>query len=218
VPGPRTPEQWAAVHFVRALKQQVLRGYSYVPLPGGGRAYLDPETASEATAWFGQMAARQINWDQVASPGLVALVPIPDASCSLSSQAPSRTTALASALVAGLPAGKAILRDVLRWATPMPSAHDQGGTREPQELYSAFRLTMRRLPEDGLRYVLVDDVLASGAHIRAAAAFLTDCGADVGCAICAAQAVYDASCEPFAIRTESLPFFDADPDWLLPFA
>jgi hypothetical protein len=200
---------------VRALKQQTFRGYSYVPLPGGARAYLDSGTASDAPAWFGQMAARQINWDPV---GPLALVPIPDASCSLCSEAPPRTIALAQALVGALASDNVIIRDLLRWATPMPSAHEQGGTREPQELYSALRLTTRRLSEDNPRYVLVDDVLASGAHIRAAAAFLTDCGADVRCAICAAQAVHNAPAEPFATRMESLPFFDADPDWLLPFA
>lgn len=67
--------------------------------------------------------------------------------------------------------------------------------------------------------VLVDDVLASGGHLRAAAAFLTDCGAHVSFAVCAGRADNtDAPIDrPFSIRTDVLPDFVADPDWLLPY-
>ena len=61
--------------------------------------------------------------------------------------------------------------------------------------------------------------MASGAHLRAAAAFLEDCGARVLCGVCGARAVYDndPSESSFRIRTDLLPDFVADPDWLLPF-
>lgn len=98
-----------------------------------------------------------------------------------------------------------------------PPAHLIGGTRDPQELYSLFRLRARDLPR--LPLVLIDDVLPSGGHLRAAAAFLAHCGAQVHMAICAGRAELTPSPleRPFSVRTDVLPDFVADPDWLLPF-
>jgi adenine/guanine phosphoribosyltransferase-like PRPP-binding protein len=64
----------------------------------------------------------------------------------------------------------------------------------------------------------VDDVIASGGHLRAAAAFLRDSGADVIAAVCAGRADEAAAndVEPFTMRTDVLPDFVSDPDWLLP--
>ena len=211
----RTQEQWSALYFVKAIKGIPIRGFAYVPLPEGGRAYLDPDTASLAASWFGRMAAARLTWDRV---GRVSLVPIPDASCALSSTRGPKTHALADALVHALEPGKATVLDVLRWIRPMPTAHQSGGTRDPQELYGRLRLTLPRLPQDTDTVVLVDDVLASGGHLRAAHAFLNDCGANVIVAVCAGRAddseIVDP--DPFKTRTDILPDFVSDPDWLLP--
>ena len=81
-----------------------------------------------------------------------------------------------------------------------------------------LRLALPRLPQDTADVVLVDDVLASGGHLRAAAAFLSDCGSNVIAAVCAGRAddteVDDL--EPFKTRADVLPDFVSDPDWLLP--
>lgn len=109
---------------------------------------------------------------------------------------------------------------VLRWDDAIPpSTPRAGGTRDPQELYSLLRLTIRRLPAQLAQIVLVDDVFASGGHLRAAAAFLTDCGAVVHMAVCAGRAENSDTVleRPFSIRTDVLPEFFADPDWFLPF-
>jgi adenine/guanine phosphoribosyltransferase-like PRPP-binding protein len=100
----------------------------------------------------------------------------------------------------------------------MPTAHQAGGTRDPQELYGRLRLALPTLPQDGANVVLVDDVLASGGHLRAAAAFLNDCGANVIAAVCAGRADHTEAgdIEPFKTRTDVLPDFVSDPDWLLP--
>jgi hypothetical protein len=211
----RTPEQWAALHFVKAIKGTLVKGYACVPMPGGRGAHLDQRTSAQAANWFGRMAASRITLNRV---GRVSVVPVPDAACDISSTRAPRTIRLADALVSSLAPGKATLLDVLRWVKAMPSAHQAGGTRDPQELYGRLRLTAFKLPRDQANVVLVDDVLASGGHLRAAAAFLRDCGAHVIAAVCAGRADDKEAddLEPFRTRTDVLPDFVSDPDWLLP--
>jgi Phosphoribosyl transferase domain len=209
----RTQEQWAALYFVKAIKRQPLRGYASVPLPDGTVAHLDERTCAQAPSWFAQMAATRIPW----APGLRVLVPVPDAACGLSDDHVSKTVPLARALVAALPPGKATVRDVLRWAKAMPSTHQAGGTRDPQELYGRLRLAVP-LSLDGSDVILIDDVMASGGHLRACAAFLRDGGANVVAAVCAGRAddTEPSNPSPFGPRSDVLPDFVSDPDWLLP--
>lgn len=213
----RTQEQWAALQFVRAIKGKPIKGYVHVPLPGGERAHLDAGSAAQTVRWFGIIASTRIAWR---GDRPIALVPIPDARCALHTAAIPRARGLAEALAASLPQGKACVLDVLRWAEVMPRAHASGGTRDPQELYSGLRLTTRTLPADGRDVILIDDVIASGGHLRAAAAFLVDCGARVLGAVCAGRAddTDAADADPFRVRTDVLPDFFPDPGWLLPMA
>ena len=213
--GPRTEPEWSGLQFVRAIKGKPLRGYVDVPLPGGRHVRLDQSTAAQAPDWFGEIVAAGVSWDPDAT---VALVPIPDSACSMAPDAIPKTLALAAALRDTLMPGQAGVFDLLRWNEVIPPAHLVGGTRDPQELYSLLRLRSRdlaRLPP----IVLIDDVLASGGHQRAAAAFLADCGAHVQMAICAGRAeITPGPLErPFASRTDVLANFVADPDWLLPY-
>lgn len=161
------------------------------------------------------MVAAGVSWDRDAT---VALVPIPDSACSVASKAAPKTMILAAALRDTLMPGQAGVFDLLRWAEAIPPAHLIGGTRDPQELYSLLRLRARDLPRLP-SIVLIDDVLASGGHLRAAAAFVADCGAQVHMAICAGRAELTRGPleRPFASRTDVLAEFVADPDWLLPF-
>jgi hypothetical protein len=57
-------------------------------------------------------------------------------------------------------------------------------------------------------YVLVDDVVTSGGHLRACAAFLHNHGARVERAICAARSDHDPPDDPFGRRVDELPDFD----------
>lgn len=211
----RTREEWNALQFVRAIKGRPLRGYARVPLPDGTRAYLDQTTAASAPGWFAQMAAQRITWDRA---GELALTPIPDAACDIASGAPPKTRVLAVALAAALPPHKAAVFDVLRWRERMVPAHVGVGTRDPQELYGNLRLTMAEWPADVPQIVLVDDVMATGAHFRAAAAFLRDWGGHLLVAICAGRADNSGALpgDPFRTRTDILKDFQADPDWTPP--
>jgi hypothetical protein len=212
----RSEPEWLALQFVRAIKDKPLKGYVDVPLPGNRLVRLDHATAASVATWFGELIAQGLTWDTV---GALTLVPIPHAACDLHAHTPAKTLPLAEALRDALAPGQAAVMDLLRWDEVSPQAHLAGGTRDPQELYSLLRLTRRRLPEQLPQIVLVDDVLASGGHLRAAAAFLTDCSAHVSMAVCAGRADNtDTPIDrPFSIRTDVLPEFVADPDWLLPF-
>ncbi len=102
---------------------------------------------------------------------------------------PTRTVAkcaqrLASDVVIGLRRKEinAQLVDALRQIAPIASAHKEGGTRDAAALYRNLRLVV---PSVVGEVVLVDDVLTSGGHLRAAAAMLV--GASVEFAICAGR-------------------------------
>src|SRR4051812_27699526 len=82
-------------------------------------------------------------------------------------------------------------------------AYLSGGTRDPEDLFRRLRLRGRLSADRPV--VLIDDVMASGSHLRAAAAFLESQGATIVKAIYAARAddspvVEDA----FAIPTITL--------------
>lgn len=99
---------------------------------------------------------------------------------------------------------QALLADTLRWKDAMPSAHQTGGTRDPLALYDMLTL-VSSLPS--LRpLMLIDDVLASGSHLRAAAAFLADQGATIAGAVCAGRADNEViEGDAYAFRLELLP-------------
>jgi len=208
----RSKAEWNALQFVRAVKGRALRGYARVPLPDGTQGFLDQSTRASAAGWFGRIAAARITWDRVSR---VALVPIPDARCDVRAGAGPRTLALVSALASALPPQKASILDVVRWDQPMIPAHAGAGTRDPQELYSSLRLRPAKLPPELPPIVLVDDVIATGAHLRAVAAFLRDWGGHVIAAVCVARADNsgDPLDDPFRIRTDVLRDFEPDPDW-----
>jgi orotate phosphoribosyltransferase len=76
-------------------------------------------------------------------------------------------------------------------------------------LYSRLRLVGEGVTDR--RSILIDDVLSSGGHIQAAAAFLANRGVDVAGAICAGRAE-DAVVgeDAFSMRIESLSDFPAN--------
>ena len=212
--GAKTQDLWTALHFVNAIKRTPVGGFAQLRLPSGDTVTINRDSASAAPDWFAQFAANALPWRDCVPCGLV---PIPDSACALSGGDPPSTLALAEALAAAI-GPDAVAVDLLRWLRPMAKAHVADGTRDPQVLYGRLRLKDRMWPIAGQRLVLVDDVIATGGHLRAAAAFLNDCGAVVTHAICAARAndVPTAAEGPLRPSILVLPDLQSDPDWLLP--
>jgi predicted amidophosphoribosyltransferase len=130
------------------------------------------------------------------------LVPFPSSKADLAFSNTNRTTTLANAIGAEYGHGVTVC-DVLRFDQPIPSANEQGGTREAEILYEHLRLTGSVKDQ---RVVMIDDVLTSGGHLRAGVAkLLTDGHAsEVMMAICAGRADQAQVADPFAIRHEDI--------------
>jgi hypothetical protein len=213
--GAKTQDYWTALHFVNAIKGTPLAGHAQLRLPSGDTVSIHRDSAAAAPEWFAQFAVNALPWRDFLPCGLIA---IPDSACDRHSADPPRTFALAEALASQVGPDTAAV-DLFRWVRPMPKAHVADGSRDPQVLFGRLRLRDRMWPIAGQRFVLVDDVIATGGHVRAAAAFLTDCGAVVTHAICAARAsdaVNTKTEYPLAPSIHVLPDFHSDPDWLLP--
>lgn len=178
--SPWTDRDYAASKFIKAIKERPVSGWAYVPV-GNEHVRLDAANAADAPDIFARQAVCAIGWEEI---GAIALVPIPNSGCALNSAHPPRTLKLATALAARV-AGDLMVADVLRWNQPMPPAHVAGGTRDPQKLIGRLRL-LGKLPTSR-SLVLVDDVLTTGGHVLAAAAFLESRDVTVACAICAGR-------------------------------
>jgi hypothetical protein len=194
--GPWTDRDHAASKFIKALKEQPVSGWAYVPV-GKEHVRLDTANAAGAPDIFGRQAAYGMKWDEV---GALMLVPIPDSSCTVGATDPPRTIKIAAALLRCIESVDAIVADLLRWSEAMTPAHVGLGTRDPEDLFRRLRLR-GPVPPDR-RVMLIDNVIASGSHVRAAAAFLESEGATIVSAICAARADDSAAIgDAFAIRT-----------------
>lgn len=197
---------WAASKLVKAIKGKPVNGYADIPVGAEGFRRLDATNVARAPAIFALIAGQRVKWNEA---GPIAFVPIPDSDCAMGAPTAPRTLGLAKALAESSLTGDSIATDILRWDQPMPSSHQAGGTRDPQLLYPRLRLA-GAVPPDR-RIVLVDDVVTSGGHLRAAAAFLESGGATVAGAVCVGRAddgftVDDA----FATRIDSLESFTYD--------
>jgi hypothetical protein len=195
-----TQADWGALKFIKAIKSKPVNGYAQVPVFGQSkREFLNATTASQAPDWFGRMVANGLRWSSV---GAVTLVPIPNSACDSSAAQLPKAFILATAAAAHI-GDKASVADVLRWKVAKVPAH-QGGTRDVEKLFQNLALARNaELPSQPI--ILVDDVMTSGAHLRAAAAFLRARGANVAYALCAGRADNAfLGTNAFAFRMEEL--------------
>lgn len=185
--------------FVNALKGRSVQGFAHVALfPGCSRLRLDFLNSIVAVEWFGCMAAQILREEALESPPV--LVPVPSSKCDVGVRV-SRTCRLADAIAGRLPA---TVRDVLRFDEPMMSAHAEQGPRDAAFIYQHLRLVGNPDIRVERPYVLVDDVVASGGHLLASAAFLQGAGARVALAVCGASADRQPHPSPFSRVTREL--------------
>ena len=192
-------QDYDARDFIHALKGRQFNGYAQIPVSGRIKR-LTNTNLHKAIAWFGVMVADYLEEEDITNPSL--LVPVPNSDSVVDAGSP-RTTGLARAIAERLTSPGQVA-DVLRFDKKMPSANQQGGTRDPEELYKRLVVTgdISRSP-----YVLVDDVLTSGGHLKACAARLRRVGAQVPLAFCAGRASSEQPQDPFAVRVEVLDDF-----------
>jgi hypothetical protein len=197
-----TDAEHSVKHFVDALKGRWMHGYGYVLVNGTmPRRKIEAANVAEAVEWFGEMAGTIL--DEEFGDGPVALVPIPTCDCVVGATR-SRTTALAEAAVRHA-RSRAGVADVLRWDQVMPSARGAGGPRLPTGLVGHLRLVGRL--DSSIPHALIDDVVGTGGHVRACAAYLSANGVEVRLAICGARSDPAQVPDPFERRVEELEEF-----------
>ena len=188
--------------FIDAIKDRNINGHSWLRVRGQNHRF-DNSNRQQVVRWFAQMAADYLTASGPESP--YVLVPFPSSKADRAFAGVNRTTTLAEAIVAEY-GHRTTVCDALRFDQPLPSANEQGGTREAQTLYEHLCVVSS---VSGRRIVIVDDVLTSGGHLRAGTAKLLIDGraSAVLLAICAGRADQMEVPDPFAIRDEVVDDF-----------
>lgn len=197
-------DDYAACQFVKCIKNEPFNGYTRI-VASGKAVRLEKGDRTKAIQAFAALVG-----DEVEIQGPYIFIPIPSSKTHIGSPTPSPVLDIAIAIAerfASIPGVSAI--DILAWDAPMASAHKQGGSRHPGDLFPHLR-ARKSIPK-GSKVILIDDVKTSGGHIQACAAFLEcEFGAKIKGAFCLGRTVEAASDQPLAWQehtlTNYLPF------------
>lgn len=205
IDSPWTDAEYSVNQFVDALKERSVRGYGHVRLDPSSatKQRIDADTAHLACDWFGQMGAQILNKAEIGSD--LVLVPVPNSDC-VRSVAQSRTVVLAEAVKQHSPLVNRVA-DILCWDQPILSASLERGSRNPSVLYPHLMLRAEARVQTKRPHVLIDDVLTTGGHIRACAAFLRHHRVRVVLVIVGARSDPTPQDDPFARRRDELDDF-----------
>jgi hypothetical protein len=188
-----TAPQLAVLRFKEALKGEPI-GKTEMLRVGDDDRPMGPENRADAFKYFGEMATEVIAREL--GTLRVVLVPIPDSASTILVDA-CRTAKMAETMAVNSPA---IAADILRWSKEKLPAR-KGSTRDPVSLFGHLILH-GKMKDLSRPYVLIDDLMVSGGHIKACAAFLRQNGATVNLAVCAARSDQHPPSDVFEERTE----------------
>lgn len=203
-------EDYCASQFIKAIKGESFNGYGHVSVRGVSHRF-DTRDSDNAKKWFAQMAGDYLKHQRMNPDASWGLVPFP----SRSAMAGVKPEAYASRDLAELLRDELVtthkfkqveVADVVRWTERRPSAHEEGGPRFPAGVYPYLTVTS---PPTLNYYVLIDDVLTSGARLTAAAARLKEANFNWWKGVTAGRTVREQPDDPFEVRTEDLAEYEA---------
>lgn len=193
---------WDAVKVVKAVKGAEVKGYAHMPVLGRERRF-DSRNAASVFVWLGEWGAhqleereREVRW---------TAVPIPNSDAVKDSDETGPAHKLALAMAEKITGGVVMVADVFRWRTRLGKTHLGNGSRDPATLYPVLRMTQSLTARK--RVVLVDDVMTTGGHLRAAAARLRSEDCYPVLALCVGRNTDDLPQNAFTMITEELEDF-----------
>jgi predicted amidophosphoribosyltransferase len=184
--------------FVKSFKGEPIKGYAKIQV---GKTWhrLSESNRDQAVDWFGEMAAEYIKRKHKTRP--LAFAPLPSSKCIAGGKVVSPTYRIAEAIASRLQ--DVTIWDGLRWTEEMTPSH-KGGVRDPDYFYKRLAIT-KKVPQAEI--VIVDDVLTSGAHMRAVAAKIAKKAGKCRLAICVGRTVSEQVRAPMDIIEEELEDF-----------
>ncbi len=189
-------EDYRATFLVNCVKgKNPGTGYARVKIDGE-RVKIEHSNKDVAIEWFAEWAAPLV--DSLGSQTKV-LVPIPSHEATGKSKATFRTVKIARA-IAKQSSQRTLVFPYLRWIVAKPNTRN-GGSRDPVLLYRNLEV-VRNVPDGDC--VLVDDVMTSGGHLKAAAWYLEDKGKKTLGAVCCGRTLQQQLDDPFSINREHL--------------
>ena len=191
-------DDFDAIHMVKAVKGLPLHenAYSLVVI-GRRKVRIREENKDRALEWFGCWAAEIV--DQFGDQNKV-IVPIPGSAVTREHDPCFRTALMAEATRAKCTTPVQV-STALRWKNAMPSTR-QGGTRDSSRLLKNLSLLKDQLPDGDV--VLMDDVLTTGGHIRAAAWKIESARQEILGAVCCGKSSPSQLDFPFNLEAEAL--------------
>lgn len=191
------PADFDATHLVKATKGLELNPKSYSVVTVGGRRISISETNKDrAMDWFAEWASEKI---QALPSGPKVIIPIPS-SKSTPQSAPTFRTALIGQRIAKLCSYTKSI-SVLRFKAERPNTREEGGSRDPHDLYGEMVL-VDKLPPG--KIIILDDVVTSGGHLKAAAWLIQDENRAAEYALACGRTTDTQLADPFAVPTEHI--------------
>lgn len=187
-------EDYASRFVTLAVKNDNrLKGRARIPFPDGART-VTVANKIEAVRYFVGWASAKLAELDIERP---VIIPIPGHSIT-----PAATNFRNGALAAGIAniVPNAIAAPILRFREPVEKAQ-KGGPRGSLQL-SSHMVLVGGIPDGDI--VLMDDVVSSGGHMRAARRIIETNNRQVTCALTCGRTVHQLVDDPFNLNPEEL--------------